>query len=252
MAVLDRITIGDIEFLHVDAAPGGGAGTAADIGSVASFDNAGAGEMYLKTGAADTAWTQLDAGTLPIDLTTDVGVSILPVANGGTGLDASTVLAGQILIGNDTNNDFDLATLTAGNGVNITNADGSITIAAENVQASTSVQTTDATQTVLKTFDMSTADTVYYVKARVKAIVSGGAGGNDQASAVFERSIRVTNDGGVLIAGKTQSDYTDKSPAVSSYSVDFNVSGTDLQLRVTGGATDNTEWKFDGLMDFET
>jgi hypothetical protein len=62
-----------------------------------------------------------------IDVTTKV-TGILPVQNGGTGLDASGVLDGQILIGNDANNDFDLATLTAGTGIVITNSPGGIVI----------------------------------------------------------------------------------------------------------------------------
>ena len=62
-----------------------------------------------------------------IDLTTKV-TGILPVQNGGTGLDASGVLDGQVLIGNDANNNFDLATLTAGAGIAINNTPGGIEI----------------------------------------------------------------------------------------------------------------------------
>jgi hypothetical protein len=54
-----------------------------------------------------------------------------------TSVDGAAPTAGQLLIGNGSNGDLELATLTAGsNGVTITNADGSITI--ENVIASTS------------------------------------------------------------------------------------------------------------------
>ncbi|MBL4652664.1 MAG: hypothetical protein JKY53_07335 [Flavobacteriales bacterium] len=60
-----------------------------------------------------------------IDLTTKV-TGVLPVADGGTGLDGSGVLAGQILIGNGTG--FTLDSLTAGTGINITNTAGGITI----------------------------------------------------------------------------------------------------------------------------
>lgn len=62
-----------------------------------------------------------------IDLTTKV-TGVLPVQNGGTGLDASGVLDGQVLIGNDANNNFDLATLTAGPGIEIINTAGGIEI----------------------------------------------------------------------------------------------------------------------------
>ena len=70
-------------------------------------------------------------GTAPswgkIGLTTHIS-GTLPVANGGTGQTAYT--NGQILIGNTTSTGLDKATLTAGSGVSITNAAGSITIAA--------------------------------------------------------------------------------------------------------------------------
>ena len=53
---------------------------------------------------------------------------IMPVANGGTG--QSSFTDGQLLIGNTTGNTLTKSTLTAGNGVSITNGNGSITIAA--------------------------------------------------------------------------------------------------------------------------
>ena len=48
-----------------------------------------------------------------------------------TSVDGSAPTAGQLLIGHGTNNDFAAATLTAGEGIDVTNADGSITIAGE-------------------------------------------------------------------------------------------------------------------------
>jgi hypothetical protein len=58
------------------------------------------------------------------------------VAYGGTGMDASGVTNGQILIGHDANNNFSLATLTAGNGIVVTNGAGSITLATDILTAS--------------------------------------------------------------------------------------------------------------------
>jgi len=48
-----------------------------------------------------------------------------------TNIDGAAPTAGQLLIGNGTDGDMALATLTAGEGIDVTNADGSITIAAE-------------------------------------------------------------------------------------------------------------------------
>ena len=52
---------------------------------------------------------------------------ILPVANGGTGVNGSSAANGTLLIGNGSG--YTLATLTAGNGITITNGAGSISIA---------------------------------------------------------------------------------------------------------------------------
>ena len=48
-----------------------------------------------------------------------------------TSVDGAAPTAGQVLIGNGTNGDMELATLTAGEGLDVTNADGSITLSAE-------------------------------------------------------------------------------------------------------------------------
>jgi len=58
----------------------------------------------------------------------DITTGILAQANGGTGLDSSSVTDGQLLIGGTASNDFTLATLTAGTDISIVNAGGSITI----------------------------------------------------------------------------------------------------------------------------
>lgn len=53
-----------------------------------------------------------------------------------TSYDGSAPTAGQVLIGNGTNGDLQLGTLTAGEGIDVTNADGSITLSAEDATAS--------------------------------------------------------------------------------------------------------------------
>ena len=53
-----------------------------------------------------------------------------------TSLDGAAPTAGQLMIGNGSNGDMELATLTAGEGLDVTNADGAITISAEDATSS--------------------------------------------------------------------------------------------------------------------
>jgi hypothetical protein len=123
MAIIDQITVGDVLHVVVDADPTI-SGASAPVGSIASWNNSGAGFVYLKTGSTTTSWTRIDTGA--IDLTNNV-VNALPIANGGTG--QSSFTNGQLLIGNTTGNTLAKATLTAGTGISITNGNGTITIA---------------------------------------------------------------------------------------------------------------------------
>ncbi|RED50567.1 hypothetical protein [Seonamhaeicola aphaedonensis] len=76
-----------------------------------------------------------DIANNTINLTTKV-TDILPLENGGTGLDASAVADGEILIGDSTTNEFNLTTLTAGTGIVIENTPGNITIISPPVSTS--------------------------------------------------------------------------------------------------------------------
>lgn len=94
--------------------------TTTELGFLDGIGSLSAG--FLKTtGSALTS-----TGSSTISLTADVS-GILPVANGGTGYDASTAANGRLLIGNGTG--FTLATITEGSGISVTNGSGSITIA---------------------------------------------------------------------------------------------------------------------------
>ena len=78
--------------------------------------------------AGTPTFRALVAADIPtISLTTGVS-GILPVANGGTGINTSSAANGQLLIG--TGSGLSLNTLTAGSNITVTNASGMITIAA--------------------------------------------------------------------------------------------------------------------------
>ena len=48
-----------------------------------------------------------------------------------TSVDGAAPTAGQLMVGNGSNGDMELATLTAGEGMDVTNADGAITLSVE-------------------------------------------------------------------------------------------------------------------------
>jgi hypothetical protein len=113
-----------------------------------------------------------------LSLESDV-TGTLPIANGGTG--QTTYTDGQLLIGNTTGNTLTKATLTAGNGITITNGNGRIEIAATPYTGTfiptNFINTTTTTIT-------ATSSTAYTVPANVYRITieavggSGGGGGS--------------------------------------------------------------------------
>lgn len=109
----------------------------------------------------------------------------LSVSRGGTGVDASTVTDGQILIGNDASNGFSLATLTQGSGITITNGAGSITIAANSQANPNDIPDTAFT---LANNQTSAADVTGFVfsNAAVRGFQALASVARDATSDVFE------------------------------------------------------------------
>ena len=79
--------------------------------------------------AANAGVASFDSHQFSVDGSGFVTLDVVDVADGGTGLDGSAAANGTLLIGNGTG--YTLTTLTEGEGVDITNAGGSITIAGE-------------------------------------------------------------------------------------------------------------------------
>lgn len=87
--------------------------------------------LYSTGSYADPTWiTSLTGSKISGNISGNAAnvTGTIAVANGGTG--QTTYTDGQLLIGNSTGNTLNKATLTAGSGISITNAAGSITIAA--------------------------------------------------------------------------------------------------------------------------
>lgn len=157
---------GVVKVLSGSLDPSAGGGVVAPQGSIYLSTTNG---LYEKTGAAATAWTKV--GLLPIDLTTDV-TGILPVANGGTGLDGSSAANGSLLIGN--NSGFTLSTLTGtANQVSVTNGAGSITLALpQDIATSSDPSFNSVTVTDTDYGTMNIGQTI--ARAASTGVVSGG------------------------------------------------------------------------------
>lgn len=101
-----------------------------------------------------------------------------------------------------------------------------------------SATTTDATVTVLETVDMSTPNTVYLMRTHAAAVRDTAAEG-----AVYELKGGFRNDAGVLsqIGAGSALVYFKEDDA--SWTMDYNISGTNVEVRCTGAAGKNIDWK---------
>jgi hypothetical protein len=124
-------TGGDVVVAGTLAVANGGTGVTA-AGTAGNLLTSNGTAWVSSPPAAITAVTTFSGGTTGLTPSTPTSGAVslagtLDVANGGTGQTSYT--DGQLLIGNSTGNTLTKATLTAGTGITVTNAGGSITIA---------------------------------------------------------------------------------------------------------------------------
>jgi hypothetical protein len=139
------------------------------------------GSVLLSNGVT----TAPQYGKVVIDTTAGVShiTGILRPVNGGTGLNASAAANGQLLIGNGSG--FALANLTAGTGISIANASGTITISAnatDSVLVANYVVREAPTGTpngVLTTFTLAATPVAGKEMVYVNGILQNSGTGND-------------------------------------------------------------------------
>jgi hypothetical protein len=100
-ALVDLLTLGEIQVLALDSNPSTGGGYAAIIGSYATINNQGSpvGAMYLKTGSGNTAWDQLvtySSGT-NVGLGSILQVPVYDLSPNGYHLNPTVLQNGQTL-----------------------------------------------------------------------------------------------------------------------------------------------------------
>jgi len=100
-----------------------------------------------------------------------------------------------------------------------------------------SVQTTDVTQKTLATFTTTTNDTVYSFRAEVTGINAGADGASYEIKGTFKRI-----GGSVIQIGSTLVVVSNKDN-ITWGGVTFDISGSNIRVRVTGLAATTINWQ---------
>ena len=98
------------------------------------------------------------------------------------------------------------------------------------------VQTTDATVTLIHTV-ATTTDNVTWIEATIQ-----GRDNTANEAAFFKFSALFDNNSGT-VSQKGSTTVLDSHEDDVSWDFDLNISGTDVQIRVTGDATNAVEWR---------
>ncbi len=256
--IIGRITVNEKEILEIDARPMDGAGTPAPRGSLAMYDSGTVGYLFLKAGAADTAWVQVD---------TPEGADWQLDGNPLSGADA--IHPNEFL---GSNNDFDVAFrrnnqemmrlvsegLLVGLNASIggrlqlgvsnlgdeilkqSSPNGGAGARVIRVSRQYKLQTTDATLGVLASLEIPASSRI---QAKIFAGCNqhGGTGGALGDGADYERTLSAKRlaSGNAIVNG-WQTDFTSEN--VGSFDVNRVVNGHKVDLTVKGAADRNLAW----------
>lgn len=257
ISVLGLITVNGKDVLEVDGNPSTDGGVAANRGSLAMLDSGTVGQLYIKTGAADTAWSLVDASDGDWHVTGNTltgGSAVTPDQKFGSlndydvkfvrnNTELMRLFDGGLLVGLDATLGGRLQVAAGALGDELLkqiSPNGGSGAKVINVTRQYKVQTTDATPTVLASL-LVPASSRMLVNYRVGGNQHSGAGGTVGDGACYERTISTKRlAAGSAVLGKVQTDFTHED--VGSFNVTLAVNTNNIDLSVVGGATRNMAW----------
>lgn len=257
--ILGLITVNGKQILEVDADPSAGAGTAADKASLAMYDNGSLGSLYVKTGAADTAWQQVDVpegrdwelfgndltGGSPVTPNEYFGSNNdYDVAYRRNSLELMRLCAGGLLIGLNASLGGRLQVKTGLLGDEIVkqiSPNGGVgTAQVITVTRHYKVQTTDGTPTVLASLVVPAASRVQ-ANWMINGNQTGGTAGAAGDGVSYERTFAAKRlAAGSALLQRVQTDFTQEDVPV--FDVGFAVNTNNIDLSVTGDTDRTVIW----------
>lgn len=251
--VTGLITVNGKEILEVDADPSAGTGTAAPIGSLALYDDGTTGSLYLKNGAADTAWNPIispDIDDWNLTGNTLTGTEFLGSLNDQDvqfrrnnlevmRLVGSSQAVSGLLIGlsSSIGGRLQLSPSTAGDDIlkEVLSPTSNPVIRVTRMHRLTTVGA--GSQSFLLAIPN---DYNAQVKSKVVARQTGGTSGAIGDGASYERTCHARNISGVVTRFGLQTDYTYE--VVNQLDFTLNASGANIQGIVTGVANREISW----------
>lgn len=249
--VTGLITVNSTEIIEVDAVPSAGGGTAAPIASMAMFDNAGVGQLYLKYGAADTDWSLIDTDAADWSL----------AGNALTGVEKfGSTNAFEVPFVSNNIEQMRLVGTTLANGALLIGLNASL---GGRLQIAQSVAGADLMKEVFgtanqiihvsrmfrdvtvgaatATFDIAVpAAYNALIETQANAIQTAGSTGAVGDGAAYIRTLQASNPAGTVVINKNQTDYTYEVAGGMNFAP--SVSGANVRFTATGVANRDFTW----------
>ncbi|QYB17391.1 hypothetical protein PV-S19_0027 [Pacmanvirus S19] len=149
-------------------------------------------------------------------------------AGSNIGVKIDQLTLSEILVGT-------ISEVTNGSGVNINGESVSFNNTTKFFTSET-ITTGDATPVTLYTMT-TIADAAYFIIAEIIAVNT-----TDNETAAFKKSIKIKNVSGSVTASSDFDTWSITDTSLGTASISFNISGTDIQLNVTGVIGKSIKW----------